>query len=82
VADKVPMNAELLTMLLPAVCSFFRLSLEWLLTNSQRQGALCSWGVVDSSLTIACEDVPFLGVLRLQGFSAPLTRSTGAILAR
>jgi hypothetical protein len=64
-ADKDPVNTELLTMLLLVVSSFFGLSFGWLLTNSQRQGALCSLGVVGPSLTSACEDPPFLGVFRL-----------------
>ena len=64
-ADKDPVNAELLRMLLLVVSSFFGLSFGWLLTNSQRQGALCSLGVVGPSLTSACEELPFLGVFRL-----------------
>jgi hypothetical protein len=63
-ADKHPINADLLTRLLLVV--FFGLSVGWLLTNSQRQGALCSsLGVVRPSLASACEDLPFLGVFRL-----------------
>jgi hypothetical protein len=63
-AEKEPMNADLLTMLL--LVAFFGLSVGWLLTNSQRQGALCSsLGVVRPSLASACEDLPFLGVFRL-----------------
>jgi hypothetical protein len=62
-ADKDPVNADLLTMLLLVV--FFGASVGWLLTNSQRQGALCSLGVVGLSLASACEDLPFLGVLQL-----------------
>jgi hypothetical protein len=54
-AEKDPINAELLTMLLLAA-SFF----------GTRQGALlCSLGVVRPSLATACEDLPFLGVFRL-----------------
>jgi hypothetical protein len=59
--DKNPLNADLLTMLVLAVSSFF----GWLLTNTHRQGALCSLGVVGPSLASACKDLPFLGVFRL-----------------
>jgi hypothetical protein len=63
---KRPVNAELLTLLLLAVSSFFGLSIGWLLTNTQRQGVNCSFfGVVGGSLASACEDRPFLGVFRL-----------------
>jgi len=62
-ADKDPLDAERLTMLLLTVC--FGLSVGWLLRNAQRQGALCSLGVVGSSLASAREDLPFLGVFRL-----------------
>ena len=63
---KHPANAELLTLLLLAVSSFFGLSIGWLLTNTQRQGVNCSFfGVVGGSLASACEDRPFLGVFRL-----------------
>jgi hypothetical protein len=62
-ADKDPLNAKLLTMLLLAVC--FGATVGWLLTNAQRQGALCSLGVVGSSFATTCEDLPFLGVFRL-----------------
>src|SRR5829696_6406412 len=62
---KRPANAELLTMLLLAVSSFFGLSIGWLLTNTQRQGVNCSsFGLVGGSLASACEDLPFLGVFR------------------
>jgi hypothetical protein len=64
-ADKDPVHADVLTMLLLAVCAFFGLSFGWLLTNSQRQGAMCSLGVVGPSMAGACEDLPFLGVFRL-----------------
>jgi hypothetical protein len=62
-ADKYPLNAELLRMLLLTVC--FGLSVGWLLRNAQRQGALCSLGGVGPSFASACEDLPFLGVFRL-----------------
>src|SRR5215207_5146854 len=62
-ADKYPLNAELLTMLLLALS--FGLSVGWLLTNAQRQGALCSLAGVRSSFATICEDLPFLGVFRL-----------------
>ena len=64
-ADKDPVNADLLTMLLLAVASLFGLSIGGVLTDSQRQGALCSLGVVGPSLASACKELPFLGVLRL-----------------
>jgi len=64
-ADKDPVNADYLTMLVLAVSSFLGLSFGWLLTNSQRQGASCSLGVVGPSLASACEELPYLGVFRL-----------------
>jgi hypothetical protein len=64
-ADKDPVNADLLTKLVLAAFSFFGLSVGWLLTNSQRQGALCFLGIVGPSLASACEGPPFLGVFRL-----------------
>jgi hypothetical protein len=57
----------LLTMLLLAA-SFFGASVGWLLTNAQRQGALCfsSVGVVGEVMGSAREEyLPFLGVFRL-----------------
>src|SRR5215211_6335381 len=63
-AEKYPLNAELLTMLLLLAVSF-GLSVGWLLRNAQRQGALCSLAVVRSSLATTCEDLPFLAVFRL-----------------
>jgi hypothetical protein len=62
-ADKHPLNADLLTMLLLTVS--FGLSVGWLLRNAQRQGALCSLAAVHPSFATACEDLPFLGVFRL-----------------
>jgi hypothetical protein len=62
-AEKDPLKSELLTMLLLTLC--FGLSVGWLLRYAQRQGALCSSGVVGSSLASACEDLPSLGVFRL-----------------
>jgi len=63
-ADKMPLNADLLTMLVLGLC--FGLSFGWVLTNTQRQDALCSLGeVVGRSFAGACEDLSFLGVLRL-----------------
>jgi hypothetical protein len=62
-AEKSPRNAELLTMLLLVVS--FGATVGWLLTNAQRQGALCSLACVHPSLATACEDLPFLGVFRL-----------------
>jgi hypothetical protein len=62
-ADKYPLNAGLLTMLLLTVS--FGLSVGWLLRNAQRQEALCSLGVVRLSVATAREDLPYLGVFRL-----------------
>ena len=62
-AEKDPLNAELLTMLLLTLC--FGLSVGWLLRNAQRQGAFCSFGFVRPSFATTCEDLPFLGVFRL-----------------
>jgi hypothetical protein len=62
-AEKYPLNAELLTMLLLAVS--FGLSVGWLLRNAQRQGASCSLPVVRPSFATTCEDLPFLAVFRL-----------------
>jgi hypothetical protein len=64
-ADKDPVHTELLTMLVLAVASYFGLSFGWLLTNSQKERALCSLGDIGPSSTSACEDLPFLGVFRL-----------------
>jgi hypothetical protein len=58
-ADKDPVHNELLTILLLVV--FFGLSFGWLLTNSQKERALCPLGVVGPSLASACEALPFLG---------------------
>jgi hypothetical protein len=63
--DKAPVNADLLTILVLAVSSFFGLRFGWQLSNPQRQRASCSLGVVGPSLASACEELPFLGVLRL-----------------
>jgi hypothetical protein len=62
-ADKYPLNAELLTMLLLAFS--FGVTVGWLLRNAQRQGALRSLTVVRPSFATTCEDLPFLGVFRL-----------------
>jgi hypothetical protein len=62
-ADKYPLNAELLTMLLLTIS--FGATVGWLLRNAQRQGALCSLAFVGPSFATACEDLPFLGVFRL-----------------
>jgi hypothetical protein len=67
-ADKEPVNAGLLTMLLLAVSFFGASVVGWLLTNAQGQGALCfsSLGVVGEVLGRVREDyLPFLGVFRL-----------------
>src|SRR5215218_6429664 len=62
-AEKSPLKAELLTMLLLAVS--FGLSVGWLLRNAQRQRALSSFAVVHPSFATTCEDLPFLGVFLL-----------------
>jgi hypothetical protein len=64
-ADKDPVNADLLTMLVLAISSFFGLIFGFVLANTQKQEALCSSGVVGPSLASACEELPFLGVFRL-----------------
>jgi hypothetical protein len=63
-ADKHPVNADLLTMLVLGL-SFFGLSFGWALTNSRRQGASCSLVVLGSSFASACENLSSLGVFRL-----------------
>jgi hypothetical protein len=63
-ADKVPVNADLLTMVVLGVSALFGLSFGWVLTNTQKQGALFSWGVVGPSLASACEELSFLEVFR------------------
>jgi hypothetical protein len=64
-ADKAPVNADLLTMLVLAVSSYFGMSFGGMLTNTPRQGAWCSLGVVGEPLASACKELPFLGVFRL-----------------
>lgn len=64
-AEQVPANAELLTMVVLALCSLFGLSFGLLLSNYQGQEALCSLGIVGRSLASACKELAFLGVLRL-----------------
>ena len=65
-AEKVPVNADLLTRLF-LVASFFGATVVWLLTNAQGRRASCfSLGVIDEVLGSTCEDyLPFLGVFRL-----------------
>jgi hypothetical protein len=66
-ADKEPVNAGLLTMLLLAA-AFLGASIGWLFSNAQGPGALClcSLGVVGEVLGRVREDyLPFLGVFRL-----------------
>ena len=60
-ADKAPVNADLLTMLVLTVSSYFGV----MLTNTPRQGAWCSLGVVGEPLASACKELTFLGVFRL-----------------
>jgi hypothetical protein len=64
-ADKVPVNADLLTMLVLVVSSFFGLSFGWALTNPQRQGASFSLIVFGPSLASACENLSSLEMFRL-----------------
>jgi len=64
-ADKAPVNADLLTMLVLAVSSYFGMSFGGMLTNTPRQGAWCSLGVVGEPLASACKELSFLGVFRL-----------------
>ena len=61
-AEKHPLNAELLTMLLLTVS--FGATVGWLLRNPQGQEALCSLAVVPPSVA-ACLDLPLLAVFRL-----------------
>ena len=66
-ADKEPVNAGLLTMLLLAA-SLLGASLGWLHTKAQGQGALCfcCLGIVGEVLGSVREDyLPFLGEFRL-----------------
>src|SRR5215216_7863180 len=64
-ADKYPVNADLLTMLVLGVSSFFGSSFGWALTNSRRQGVSSSLIVLGPSLASACENLSSLGVFRL-----------------
>ena len=59
------MNADLLMMVVLGVSAFFGLSFGWVLTNTQRQRAMCSLGVDGGPSASACKDLPFLGVFRL-----------------
>jgi hypothetical protein len=64
-ADRHPVNAYLLTMLLLA-CSFGTSVLMMALTNSWRQGAICSWIGDDRGWLAVTHDEPsLLGVFRL-----------------
>ena len=63
-ADRHPVNAYLLTMLVLA-CSFGASVSMMLLIDARRQGALCSLAVVGRSFATACKDLPFLGAFRL-----------------
>jgi hypothetical protein len=64
-ADKDLVNADLLMMVVLGVSSFFGLSFGWVLTNTQRQRAMCSLGVDGGPSASACKDLLFLGVFRL-----------------
>jgi hypothetical protein len=64
-ADKDLVNADLLMMVVLGVSAFFGLSFGWVLTNTQRQRAMCSLGVDGGPSASACKDLPFLGVFRL-----------------
>ena len=61
-AEKHPLNAELLTMLLLTVS--FGATVGWLLRTPQGQEALCTLAVVPPPVA-ACEDLPLLAVFRL-----------------
>jgi hypothetical protein len=64
-ADRDPVNAYLLTMLLLA-CSFGASVLMMALTNARRQGAICSWIGDDRGwLAVTHEERSLLGVFRL-----------------
>jgi hypothetical protein len=64
-ADKDLVNADLLMMVVLGVSAFFGLSFGWVLTNTQRQRAMCSLGVDGGPSASACKDLLFLGVFRL-----------------
>ena len=64
-ADKDLVNADLLMMVVLGVSAFFGLSFGWVLTNTQRQRAMCSLGVDGGPSASACKDLPFLGAFRL-----------------
>jgi hypothetical protein len=64
-ADRPPVNTYLLTMLVLA-CSFGTSVLMMALTNSWRQGVICSWIGDDRRwLAVAYEEPSLLGVFRL-----------------
>jgi hypothetical protein len=61
----MPVNADLLTMLMLEVSSFFGLSFGWALTNFQRQGASRSLIILGPSFASVWENLSSLGVFRL-----------------
>jgi hypothetical protein len=64
-ADRHPVNAYLLTMLVLA-CSFGASVLMMALTDARRQGVICSWMGDDRRwLAVAHEERSLLGVFRL-----------------
>ena len=64
-ADRHPVNAYLLTMLVLA-CSFGTSVLMMVLSNARRQGVICSWMGDDRPwLAVAYEERSLLGVFRL-----------------
>jgi hypothetical protein len=64
-ADRDPVNAYLLTMLVLA-CSFGTSVLMMVLSNARRQGVICSWMGDDRPwLAVAYEERSLLGVFRL-----------------
>ena len=64
-ADRHPVNAYLLTMLVLA-CSFGASVLMMVLSNARRQGVICSWIGDDRRwLAVAFEEPSLLGVFRL-----------------
>jgi hypothetical protein len=64
-ADRYPVNAYLLTMLMLA-CSFGASVSMMVLSNARRQGVICSWIGDDRRwLAVAYEEPSLLGVFRL-----------------
>ena len=65
-ADRHPVNASLLTILVLAIASIGASVLWLLMTNASKRGAICSWSIDDRAwLATAPESSSFLGVFRL-----------------